>query len=127
MYNTLEPKEKHLKREDNIVWEPSALGAAEVSTVQIMAMHGGYLAMDDGMNEYLNEKYETSIEEVADNLISTRLFMKDGDYLRPIHSYTHMVTKDDGSGYVCWERDRFDLWCEDNGIAPHYISLALID
>jgi hypothetical protein len=127
MYNTLEPKEKHLKREDDIVWEPSALGAAEVSSIQIMAMHGGYLAMDDGMSEYLNEKHETPIEEVADNLISTRLFMKDGEYLRPIHSLTHMVTMDDGSGYACCERDRFDLWCEENGIAPHYINLVLMD
>jgi hypothetical protein len=127
MYNTLEPKEKHLKREDDIVWEPSALGAAEVSAVQIMAMHGGYLAMDDGMNEYFNEKYETSIKEVADHLISTRLFMKDGEYLRPIHSLTHMVAEDDSSGYVCCERDRFDLWCEDNGITPHYINLVLMD
>jgi hypothetical protein len=127
MYNTIEFKEKHLKREDDIIWKPSALGAAEVSAVQIMAMRGGYLVMDDGMNEYLNEKYETSIEEVADNLISTRLFMKDGEYLCPIHSFTHMVTKDDGSGYVCHERDRFNLWCEDNGIAPHYITLKLMD
>jgi len=127
MYNTLEPKEKHLVREDDDIWEPSPLTAAEVSVVQIMAMGGGYLLMDDGMNDYLNKEYETSIEEVSDNLISTRLFMKDGKYLRPIHSFTHMVTNDDGSGYVCCERERFDLWCKENEIAPHYINLVLID
>jgi hypothetical protein len=127
MYNTLEPKEKHLVREDDVIWEPSSLTAAEVSAVQIMAMQGGYLPMDDGMNDYLNKEYETSIEEIADNLISTRLFMKDGKYLRPIHSFTHMVTNDDGSGYVCCERERFDLWCKENEIAPHYINLVLMD
>lgn len=127
MYNTLEPKERHLVREDDVIWEPSPLTVAEVSAVQIMAMRGGYLPMDDGMNDYLNNEYETSIEEVADNLISTRLFMKDGEYLRPIHSYTHMVTNDDGSGYVCCERERFDLWCKENEIAPNYINLVLMD
>lgn len=127
IYNTLEPKEKHLKRDDDIAWEPSAVGAAEVSSIHIMAMQGGYLAIDDGMDKYLNEKYETSIEEVADKLILTRLFLKDGEHLRPIHSFTHMVTMDDGSGYVCCERDRFDLWCEENGIAPSYTNLILMN
>ncbi len=127
MYNALEPKEKNLRREDDIVWKPSTVGAAEVSSIQIMAMYGGYLAIDDGMDEYLNEEYETSIAEVADNLISTRLFMKDGEYLCPIHSLTHLVTMDDGSGYVCCERDRLNLWCEENGVAPRYITLVLMD
>lgn len=127
MYNTLELKERHLTREDDVFWEPSPLTAAEVSAIQIMAMRGGYLQMDDGMNDYLNRKYKISTEEVANSLISTSLFMKDGEYLLPIHSITHMVMNDDGSGYVCSERERFDLWCEENGIAPHYTSLVLMD
>lgn len=127
MYNTLEPKEKNLKREDDIIWEPSRLEAPEVSSIQIMAMRGGYLAIDNGIDEYLTKKYKTSIEDVVDTLVSTMLFMKDGEYLRPIHSLTHMVTMDDGSGYICCERDRFDLWCEENGIAPHYINLVLMN
>jgi hypothetical protein len=128
MYNTIELKEKHLEREDANLWTPVALGQAEISAIQIMAiMSGGYLALDDGMDEYLKNKYETSLQEVSEKLISSRLFMRDGEYIRPIHLYTYIVTVNDGSGYACCDRDRFDLWCEERGIAPHYINLVFVE
>lgn len=127
MYNTIEYKEKHLKREDDNSWEPAHIGEAEVSAINIMAARGGYLPLDEGMDEYLNDKYETTIDEVSANLILTTLFMRDGEYIRPIKSNTHIVTIDDNTGYVCAERDRFDLWCDKQGIAPHYMNLVFLE
>lgn len=127
MYNTIEYKEKYVKREDNNVWEPAHIGEAEVSAINIMAMRGGYLPLDDGIDEYLKDKYKTTIDEVSNNLILTRLFMKDSGHIRPIKANTHIVTIDDNTGYVCDERDRFDLWCDKQGIAPHYINLVFLE
>lgn len=127
MYNTIEFKEKQLKREDNNAWVPAYLGEAEVSAINIMAMRGGYLPLDDDMDEYLKGNHATTIDEVSSNLILTRLFVKDGDYIRPIKPNTHIVTLDDNTGYVCSERDRFDLWCEEQGIAPQYINLVFLE
>lgn len=127
MYNTIEFKEKHLKREDDNAWEPAHIGEAEVSAINIMAMRGGYLPLDDGMVEYLKKNHGTSLDEVVSNLVLTRLFMKDGNYIRPVKARTHIVTMDDNSGYVCSERDRFDLWCAERGVAPRYINLVFLE
>ncbi|MEW8333868.1 MAG: DUF6602 domain-containing protein, partial [Candidatus Thiodiazotropha sp.] len=114
MYNTTEYKKKILKREDNNTWEPMPLGKAEVSAIYIMASHGGYLSLDESMAQYLIDKHKTTIDVVIDNLITTRLFMKDGEYIRPINTHTHIVTLDDDTGYISSERERFDLWCNQN-------------
>lgn len=127
MYNSIEFKENRLKRDDDNLWEPAALGEAEISAIHIMAMRGGYLSLDEGLNEYFKSKHHTTVEEVSKNLVITRLFMKDGQYIRPIHSHTHVVTLDDNTGYASSERDRFDLWCDQNGIPPHYINLVFME
>lgn len=127
MYNSIEPKEKYLKRDDDKFWEPACLSQAEVSAIEIMAMRGGYLPLDEGMNEYLQNNYGKSIQEITESLILTRLFMRDGEHIRPVQVHTHLVTTDDGSGYVCNEIERFDIWCKEKGIAPHYINLVFIE
>ncbi len=127
IYNTLEFKEKHLKREDDNIWEPAPLGAAEISAINIMAMRGGYLPLDEGMEEFLKSEHGATLNDVAENLILTRVFMEDGEYIRPITMNTHVVTTDDGGGFVSNEKDRFDLWCEKNGIEPFYINLVFLE
>lgn len=127
MYNSVEFKEKRLKRDDDNIWEPAILGKAEISAINIMAMRGGYLLLDEGMNEYLTSEHGVTAVEVGKNLIATRLFMRDGEYIRPILSHTHVVTLDDNTGYASSERDRLDLWCDKNGIPPHYLNLLFIE
>jgi hypothetical protein len=127
MYNSIEFKEKRLKRDDNHVWEPATISKAEMSAINIMAMRGGYLPLDKGMNEYLITTHQATMDEVSQNLILTRLFMKDGEYIRPIHNVTHIATLDDDTGYASSERDRFDLWCEQNGVAPNYLNIVFLE
>lgn len=127
MYNTFEFKEKHLIRDDVNVWKPAPLKKVEVSAISIMAMRGGYFPLDKTMDEYFRGKHESTLDEVSEGLILTQLFMKDGECIRPINSYTHIVTLDDDTGYVSSEKDRLDLWCEQNGIAPNYVSLVLLE
>ncbi|WP_446811407.1 DUF6602 domain-containing protein [Methylomonas sp. 2BW1-5-20] len=44
-YNSTEYKEKRLVRGEQTTWEPSKVGAAELSAINIMAMQGGYLPL----------------------------------------------------------------------------------
>ncbi len=127
MYHSIEFKEKSLEREDNNSWKPTPLGKPELSAVNIMAMRGGYLPLDDGMHEFLHKNHGATLDEVVKNLILSREFMKDGDYIRPINKHTHIITNDDNTGFVSSEKDRFDLWCVENEIEPHYINLLFME
>lgn len=122
-YRTQEFKEKHMVRGDENLWSPSGIGKAEISAINIMAMQGGYLPLDDGMGEYLIKNYGVTTEQVADALILTRQFMRDGGYIRPIHPHTYVITNNDDTGFVASEIERFDLWCAGNEIEPHYMSI----
>ena len=126
LYKSIHPKESHLKRDDNNTWQPSRIGRAEISAFNIMAMQGGYLPLDEDMNEYLLKKHGKSLDLVTDELVKTRFFMVDGQYLRPISNSTHMVVDDEENGFVCCERDRFDLWCKDNGINGGYVTILFV-
>lgn len=127
LYRTIEYKEKHLEREDDNSWEPASLEKAEVSAVNSMAMNGGYLSIDDDMREYFQENYNVTLDEVADSLMLSREFMKDGNYIRPINMQTLIITNDNGTGFVASDRDKFDLWCSENNISPHYITLIFME
>ncbi|SHJ41299.1 DUF6602 domain-containing protein [Pseudomonas luteola] len=126
-YRIKEFKEKHMERGDDNLWSPSRIGKAEMSAINIMAMQGGYLCLDDGMNEYLTRNHGVTIDQVSETLISTRQFMRYGEYIRPIHPRTYVITNDDATGFVASEIERFDLWCVENQVAPHYMSIYFID
>ncbi|WP_313903049.1 DUF6602 domain-containing protein [Ectopseudomonas mendocina] len=122
-YRTVEFNERHMVRGDDNLWSPSRLGKAEISAIHIMAAQGGYLPLDNGMNEYLTKNHDMTVAQVSDALILTRQFMRDGEFIRPIHPRTYVITNDDETGFVASEIERFDLWCAENGIEPHYMSI----
>lgn len=122
-YRTVEFNEKHMVRGDDNLWSPSRLGKAELSAINIMAAQGGYLPLDNGMNEYLTKIHDLTVAQVSDALILTRQFMRDGEFIRPIYPRTYVITNDDETGFVASEIERFDLWCAENGIEPNYMSI----
>lgn len=126
-YESLELKEKHLKRKDDNSWRPVAIGKAEVGAVRLMAINSGYLTLDSKMEEFLEKKYETTLAQVIENLTSTRLFMVSEEYLRPIHANTYMIITDSDECFIATERDRFDLWCNENEVEPSYVSLIFLE
>lgn len=126
VYRTQEFKEKYMVRGDDNLWSPSEIGKAEISAINIMAMQGGYLPLNEGMSEYLIRDYGVTIEEVAEVLVLTRQFMRGGEYIRPIHQHTYVITNDDDTGFVASEIERFDLWCANNEIEPNYMSIYFI-
>ncbi|WP_160060809.1 DUF6602 domain-containing protein [Psychromonas sp. L1A2] len=127
LYETIEMKEKYLKREDDTTWYPHHLGSAEMAAINIMAMQGGYLPLDNEMQEYLKNSESSTLENVIDSLTNSREFMVDGGYLRPINNLTHVLTNDDGSGYASSESEKFDLWCENNNITPSYMNIIFVE
>ncbi|KPB24765.1 hypothetical protein LT706_09690 [Pseudomonas syringae pv. syringae] len=126
-YRTQEFKEKHMVRDDDNLWSPSRIGKAEIASINIMAVQGGYLLLDNDMREYLIRNHGVTIEQVADALISTREFMRDGGYIRPIHPQTYVITNKDETGFVASEIERFDLWCAENEVEPSYMSIYLMN
>jgi len=74
-YRTVEFNEKHMVRGDDNLWSPSRLGKAELSAINIMAAQGGYLPLDNGMNEYLTKNHDLTVAQVSDALILTRQFI----------------------------------------------------
>ncbi|WP_458377783.1 DUF6602 domain-containing protein [Pseudomonas fluorescens] len=126
-YSTVEPKERKLKREDDHKWAPSILGNAEMSAINIMAMKGGCLLLDAEMNEYLLGEHGVTVDLVSENLVLTGEFMRDGEFLKPIHPKTYIITNEDETGYVASEVSRFDTWCKENEIGPYYLCIHMID
>jgi hypothetical protein len=122
-YRTVEFNEKHMVRGDDNLWSPSRLGKAELSAINIMAAQGGYLPLDNGMNEYLTKNHDLTVAQVSDALILTRQFMRDGEFIRPIYPRTYVISNGDEGGFVASEIERFDLWCAENGIEPNYMSI----
>lgn len=123
----VEEKEKNLIREDNNTWKPAELSAPAITLTNLMFLRGGYLEIEDDLREYILEKYGVALQNVLDELINTKEFMTEGFYIRPIHSSTHVVTHDDGTGLAAHERERFDLWCEANGVEPFYTTIVFIE
>lgn len=127
VYNSLERKEKSLKRDEQVPWEPARVGPAEVSVINIMAMRGGYLPLDSGMDDYLQKEHGQNLSKTIDKLLATRVFAREKEHLRPVANITHVLTCDDGGGYISNERDRFDAWCEQNSMQPHYMNIVFLE
>lgn len=127
VYSTIEYKEKNLKRDEQVSWEPAIIGPAEVSAINIMFVKGGYLPLDSAMNNYLKKEHGKTLDQVIEKLLETRAFAREDEYLRPVAKFTHILTGEDGGGYISNERDRFDAWCEKNSIQPHYINMIFLE
>lgn len=126
-YRSIEYKEKSLVREEETSWKPEAISPAEMSAVNLMAIRGGYLELDKGLDDYLMESHGHSLNEVVENLIRTRIFARVGSYLRPVADVTHVLTNDDDSGYVAVDKNRFDAWCKIHGKNPYYLNIMFIE
>ncbi len=127
IYDSIEYKEKSLDREEEALWEPESIGPAEMSTIQIMALRGGYLKLDKELDNYLMKCHGCSSSQVAERLIMTRAFAREGDYLRPLADVTHVLTNDDGSGYVAVDQNRFDAWCQMHRKEPCYLNIVFVE
>lgn len=126
-YRSLERKEKSLEREEKVLWEPEKVGPAEISAINIMAMRGGYLPLDSEMDNYLQKEHGQTLLQTIEKLLATRVFAKEDDYLRPVANFTHLLTCEGGGGYISNERDRFDAWCKEKSLRPHYMNILFLE
>lgn len=127
VYKSIEYKENRLARDETTAWEPEKLGPAEMSAINIMFAKGGYLPLDKEMADFLIKKYNCHIDQVVFNLTNSRIFAKDGGFLRPISNMTHVLSNVDDSGYVANDRNRFDAWCVQQSIEPTYMNMFFLD
>lgn len=127
VYHSIEYKEKNLDREEETLWEPAGISPAEMSTINFMAMRGGYLELNKELDDYLMKSYGCSLSQVVEGLIMTRVFAHEGNYLRPLAGVTYILTNDDDSGYVAVDRNRFDAWCDINSKESNYLSIFFFE
>lgn len=127
VFDTIEYKERHMKRDDGDKWAPSKLGKAEVATLKEMALNGCYLWMDDdSLNDKLVGLFGVTIKEVAASLLLTREFMMADELVAPIHSITSFIENSDGTGFISSETNRFDIWCLENEVEPDYYKMVML-
>jgi hypothetical protein len=126
LYKSIELPEKNLVRDEYINWHPAAITAYSLSASNIMMLQGGYLPLDSDMNEYMRDSFSVTIEDLEKNLLSTGYFMKEGDFIRPIAAQTFFLTEDDDTGLVANDREKFDLWCQQNNKDPYYTVMIFL-
>lgn len=127
VYRTFEPKQKHLTRKDDRQWKPSKVGQPEMAAIDIMAGGGGYLSLDQDLDEHLVSDHSSSLNAVLQTLRLTREFMSTNAWLRPIHKATYILTNEDGSGLVSSDKEKFDLWCAENAREPSYLVIWFLE
>lgn len=126
-YRCVDIKEKNLVRNELASWEPSKIGLAEMSAINLMFCAGGYLQVEHDLDIYMQKEFNTTQDKVIKNLIQTQVFAMEGACLRPVSQMTHVITNEDGTGYVGNEKNRFDGWCKNNNIQPHYMNIIFLD
>lgn len=128
VFHSLEYKEGSLRRDEHKDWHPERVGAAELSALNTMMFRGGQLPVDDPeLGQYLATKHKTPLSAVVRNLVQTRLFALQNGFVVPVSTVTHVLPDDDESGaYVAIDRNRFDEWCGEHGVAPYYINLLMM-
>lgn len=100
VYNSLECKEKSLIRSEESSWEPANIGPAEVSAVNLMAMRGGYLELDEGLDKYLMDSHGCPLTQVVENLLKTRIFAREGGLFETSRKH-----------YSCFDQRRRERLC----------------
>lgn len=125
-YNTMEFKEKYLLRKDDQKWSPEPLSIAGVSAFNLMAAYGGQLPLNDSMAAFFSDKYSIDLDAVVQNILKTKCFILRGDNIVPLSKMTHLLTLEDETGYVAKDRQKFDLWCEENKLSPSYTNLIIL-
>jgi hypothetical protein len=124
----LEYKEKSLKRDEQVAWKPARIDPSEISALHQMWGTGGLLPLvDTKMDKLFQKTHCQTLESIIKNLLETGLFAKENAYLRPISGCTHILTTDDGGGYISDERDKFEAWCEKNSIQPTFMNIIFFE
>lgn len=126
-YKSIECGEKNLQRKEDSLWSPARVGKVEMSIFELMAMRGGYLNLDQDLDNYLIKKYKSSLTLVTENLIKTRMFALEDGYLRPLAKVTFALSDNDEGGFIALDRNRFDSWCRINNKDPYYLTLVFLD
>lgn len=127
-YKIIEFKEKVLgSRTEQNIWSPHKVSSAVVTAIGLMAIKGGCVGTNGDTMKYVCEKHGVSCDELKDQLLSTLVFMEDGDKIRPINHTTYLLTENDDTGWVASEKERFDEWCSLKNITPGYIAILLLE
>ncbi len=124
---SLEAPEQHLKREDQETWMPVRIGASEISIVNLLAINGGYLNLNDGLRDYISSKYQTDLIEIVERLIATCEFMREGNAIRPVRNILSMLKLGSDEAYISSDRVRFDMWCDAMHHEKHYVTIILLN
>ncbi len=127
-YESVEPKEAVLRDRPAMEWEPARLSASAVTLFGLLMARGGWVDTgDEDLSAYLLHKHQRSLDQICSELIGTGHFMREGRYMRPIHTHSILLELDDGTGHIAYDQAKFDEWCEKHDQARHYVSLIFLE
>lgn len=121
-YKTIEEKEINLKRDDDCHWEPYKISEAAIHVVSVMGLRGGYLKDDDYSDGFLFDKYGVTFTSILSELLGSKFFMRDGDYIRSISESIHIADVDEKGGYLSTDMHKLRLWCEKEKLRPFFMT-----
>lgn len=127
-YNSVEPGEAVLRKRPATEWEPAQLSAAAVALFGLLMVRGGCVdSGDDELSTYLQREHGLSLDQICAELIGTGYFMREGRFVRPVHTHSILLELDDETGRLAHDQSKFDAWCLKQGLEPHYISLLFLE
>lgn len=54
--------------------------------------------------------------------MNSKLFMRDGDFIRQISALLHIADLDDEGGYISNDMHKLRLWCEKEKLSPFIMT-----
>lgn len=99
-------------RDDDCSWVPYKISKAAVFVVSVMSLRGGYLSNDDYSDGSIENMFGVKFSSVIDELMNSKLFMRDGECIRQISTLLHIADLDEEGGYISNDMHKLRLWCE---------------
>lgn len=127
-YRTIEYSEAYLaQRQLTEFWKPTEVSSAIITSMMIMAGNNGKLSTGDGSMAYVAKKHIISIDDLKKQLLATLEFVANEQEIFPLANSLYLLTtEDEKSGWISSDQDRFDEWCETEGIKNNYFILMAI-
>ena len=125
LFNATSRTESQLnQRPASVPWAPQRLTRGAVMVAGLMCFRGGVIDLDQDLRNYLREKYEEDLDQVAAALVWTSAFRLHGGQLQVIPPVAIVATFPDETGVAGTDRQALELWCVANGMDATFMTLV---
>lgn len=109
-----------------VPWEPQRLTRGAVTVTDLMCFRGGAIDLDQDLRDYLKDKYEEDLEQIAAALVRTSAFRLLGRQLHVNPPVAFVATFPDKTGIAGTDRQTLEFWCLANGMDATFMTLLFV-